>query len=32
MIETKIALPAIGVAAAGGLILQIVGAIQGPLS
>jgi hypothetical protein len=31
-IETKIALPAIGVAAAGGLILQIVGAIQGPLS
>lgn len=32
MLETKIALPVIGVAAAAGLILQIVGAIQGPLS
>ena len=32
MLETKIALPVIGVTAATGLILQIVGAIQGPLS
>jgi acetyl-CoA decarbonylase/synthase complex subunit gamma len=32
MLETKIALPVIGVTAAAGLILQMVGAIQGPLS